>query len=108
RQYATGSSPGACGTAHLPVLRTPQTDVARIAARRGMEHHHRTRAVSDDGTVGERDPPVTILRQQTIARGPILLFVLAPVGMKAAGNVVWQPVGKALHGTPRGRPEHSY
>src|SRR5947207_3342083 len=68
---------------------------------RRMEHLDGTLARRDYDAVGEADPLVSIFLDQLIARGPIIRFVLAPIGMNKSSEFRRQQVGEAFHETTR-------
>src|SRR5439155_6890541 len=62
-----------------------------------MEYFDRAAARRQDGPIGECDPLTAILREKAVARCPVPLFVLVPVGMNSAGHFGWQSVAFHRH-----------
>jgi hypothetical protein len=52
-----------------------------------VKHGHGTAARRDHFTIGKADPLAAVLIEELVANSPIVLFVLAPVGVNLSGDL---------------------
>ena len=78
----------------------PDAGNIRVLARRlGLaKHFDRAGAGNDYAPISKADPLISVAAQQLVADGPIIRFVLAPVGMDLLFNLMGQPINQASHG----------
>jgi len=53
-----------------------------------VKHFDGAGAGNDDAPISKADPLISVLAQQLVADGPIIRFVLAPVGMDLLFNLM--------------------
>jgi hypothetical protein len=70
----------------------------------GVKHGHGTAARRDHHVIGKADPLAPALIEKLVANSRVFRFVLTPVRMDLLGDLWGQPVGNALQGAPRRKP----
>src|SRR4051794_38905875 len=78
-------------------------DEERMRPRRlgRMEHCHGTASRGDHRPIGEADPLVSVLVEESVAGGPVGGLVPPPVGVDLPCDLGRQLIGYAIHRSPR-------
>jgi hypothetical protein len=66
-----------------------------------MKHLNRTGTGHNDTTLSKPNPLLAILGQELSPVGPVISFILLPVGVNPLDNLGRQTIDQAFHRTPQ-------